>query len=112
MLRVSGVCLVLRRALRTCGVSGFAACQGLGWALRFYGGAELWERVLVRGFRVAFLGFLGHVVVFSVRMCKIFLFGVGEKSVGSYLFAICDLRPGFLSIHPNSSGVVRAIITI
>ncbi len=97
---VSDVCPVLRHD------------GGFGWALRFYGVAELWERVLVRGFRVAFLGFLGYVVVFTVQMCKILLFGVGGKSVCSYSSAIRDLRPGLLSIHPNSSGVVRAIITL
>ena len=89
---VSDVCPVLRRA------------EASGCALRFYGMMGLLEPYdpILRGM----LSF------FSVRMCKIFLFGVGGKSVETYLSAICDLRPGFLSIQSNSSDVVRAIITL
>ena len=54
----------------------------------------------------------GMLSFFSVRMCKIFLFGVGGKSIETYLSAIDDLRPGLLLICPNLSGAVRAIITL
>ena len=45
-------------------------------------------------------------------MRKIFLFGVGGKSVGSCLSAICDFRPGLLLICPNLGGAARAMNTL
>ena len=74
------------RALRLCGVAEFlGACDWARW----------W-----------------YVVAFLERMCKIFPFGVDEKSVCSYSSAICDLRPGLLLICPNLSDAARAMNTL
>ena len=94
------VCPVLRRGGALGGRCGLVACRSFGsvfWCVAFE--LRSW-------------GFWGHVVVFSVRICKIFLFGVGGKSIETYLSAIDDLRPGLLLICPNLSGAVRAVITL
>ena len=85
----------------------FGACVAVLWRGGALGAcSDAWLLSCVLG------GFWGHVVVFSVRICKIFLFGVGGKSIETYLSAIDDLRPGLLLICPNLSGAVRAVITL
>ena len=50
-------------------------------------------------FRCLFLWALWwHVVAFSVRMRKIFLFGAGGRCADSHVIVDCDPRPGLLRI--------------
>lgn len=39
-----------------------------------------------------------QLVDFSTPMCKIFLFGVGERCADSHVIVDCDQRPGLLHI--------------